>query len=385
MILINFFEVNRIDVLLPIKSLLPDQIFFFTDSSTHSTAPKCLKETIRLFYKTKKQPTVRFIHVKRNDTQTLETELRSILKKHEKQEIYLNLTGGYEKMVIIGYSLAVSFDHVTPIFNNYQTNQIQDVLQETPIAKLNHITLDEYMTAIGAKQQTTFHLSPVPKEYGHIKKMAEYLFDNEASWHALCEYLQQNTSSKTLHTKFNIPNSYTYNGNRTQIHSLMKKFASYGFVEEHDKNTFSYVSERYKQYLLTYGIWLEMYVYIYAKEYFDDAGISVCIDWSAFDEEDTIDNEIDVLAIKNSIPYFISCKMAEPEISHLYEIGYVATHVPGIKAYPILISTHTIYGGQTQKKKLLTSRFKKLHIGFIEAEAFKNTKPSTLFTESIQK
>ena len=52
-----------------------------------------------------------------------------------------------------------------------------------------------------------------------------------------------------------------------------------------------------------------MYVYINALNCFDEVHLGYVIDWDNSDQNDTTDNEIDVVAIKNSVPYFISCKM----------------------------------------------------------------------------
>ena len=66
-----------------------------------------------------------------------------------------------------------------------------------------------------------------------------------------------------------------------------------------------------------------MYVFISAKRTgeFSDVKLGTMIDWDAYDENDMVGNEIDVILMEKSIPIFVSCKLREistPDLNELY-------------------------------------------------------------------
>ena len=104
-------------------------------------------------------------------------------------------------------------------------------------------------------------------------------------------------------------------------------FEKNGFIRELSMNanriSFTYSYPEAKTYLSTYGLWLEMYVFISAKKLnrFSDVKLGTMIDWDAYDDVSMAGNEIDVIIMENSIPVFISCKLrriATPDINELY-------------------------------------------------------------------
>lgn len=108
---------------------------------------------------------------------------------------------------------------------------------------------------------------------------------------------------------------------------MMEMFEKNGFIRELSMNanriSFTYSYPEAKTYLSTYGLWLEMYVFISAKKInrFSDVKLGTMIDWDAYDDVSMAGNEIDVIIMENSIPVFISCKLrriATPDINELY-------------------------------------------------------------------
>ncbi|MPN43885.1 hypothetical protein SDC9_191446 [bioreactor metagenome] len=90
-----------------------------------------------------------------------------------------------------------------------------------------------------------------------------------------------------------------------------------------NKIKFSYEFPEAITYLGTYGLWLEMFVFINAKRTgrFSDVKLGTMIDWDAYDNVDNVGNEIDVILMQKSIPVFVSCKLrgiTTPDINELY-------------------------------------------------------------------
>ena len=107
------------------------------------------------------------------------------------------------------------------------------------------------------------------------------------------------------------------------------------------------------------------------------------IDWYEGDNIDTEDNEIDVMVMRRSVPIFISCKMRKPVSGDLYEVGFMASKLSGVRAKGIVATTYPVKEYGTSPKRMY-QRMKKLKIGLIEAESFRNNKPADVFNSAVQ-
>lgn len=111
---------------------------------------------------------------------------------------------------------------------------------------------------------------------------------------------------------------------------------------------------RYKNGLIKSCIWdsgsvLELHTYKGLSEDFDDCMIGVHLDWDGIIHEEIgkdVCNEIDVLAIKNGIPTFISCKAGRlnpnTTLHALYELQTVADRFGGKYSKKCLITVEEI-------------------------------------------
>ena len=111
---------------------------------------------------------------------------------------------------------------------------------------------------------------------------------------------------------------------------------------------------RYKNELIKSCIWdsgsvLELHTYKNLAEDFDDCMIGVHLDWDGVIHEgigEDVCNEIDVLAIKNGIPTFISCKAGKlnpnTTLHALYELQTVTERFGGKYAKKCLVTVSDI-------------------------------------------
>ncbi len=103
--------------------------------------------------------------------------------------------------------------------------------------------------------------------------------------------------------------------------------------------SFRYTSRLLRSCLCDIGIWLELYLYVAAKDsgYFDDVQVSVVIDWDGEDEQrsGTV-NELDILLTKGPTPVFISCKTGVPNTQALNELDVLRERYGGYWAKGVL-------------------------------------------------
>jgi len=105
---------------------------------------------------------------------------------------------------------------------------------------------------------------------------------------------------------------------------------------------------------------------------FNDILTGVTIQWELPEENNAIiTNEIDVIVIKELVPFFISCKNGDVEAEEFYKLSTIATKFGGKYAKKVLVATEEITG--------LTQRATEMHIRIID-----NVGKSKDFTKQLK-
>lgn len=148
-----------------------------------------------------------------------------------------------------------------------------------------------------------------------------------------------------------------YGSDPVRIRRIVDGLAGIGVIKLNKEKgvTFSitYKNEQVKRCLVKAGQILEMKVYKTVKNLknedgstvFNDAANGVQIDWNGMIGEERINggidtkNEIDVLAMKNMVPVFISCKNAPFKSDELYKLSTVAERFGDKYAKKVLVAT----------------------------------------------
>ncbi len=128
--------------------------------------------------------------------------------------------------------------------------------------------------------------------------------------------------------------------------ALLRRLAENGLITDYEssreKVRFRYKSQTMRSILRDKGSVLELMTYCRMSEsgFFDDVDISVVIDWDGRGDSSTT-NEIDVMAVRGLVTYFISCKSARADnlsSEYLYEIDTMAHRLGGRFAQPVLVT-----------------------------------------------
>ena len=377
MLLIDFFELAPINFLLPIKTMQPDRVTFIIDVSKVDTVDaRHVRESVENVEGVEE---FKYVPVDANNVEAIKEQIKKLVDAAEPgEEVYIDITGGTDLMVASGYS-AASETRAIPIHIDIVNDTVFRVDTLEKIADVNHISLKDYLTAIGAKQLKGSHKDPDDEEAERICEMAEILFKKTSEWNALCSKIATAFSKAEDQSslKFTITDKIVYTNKKSfNPKGLMKDFCRRGFVTylgdgENEtgmpgEREFHYelTDEKYREYMTVYGEWLEMYVYLKLKPYFDEAYLGMVIDWDNDDEIDTVDNEIDVALMKNSVPYFISCKMRRIEASDIYEIGFITEHFGGEYGKSYIATTHDL-SGRSRGAVNLKGKMEKMNVGMV--------------------
>lgn len=379
MIQIDFFDKDVLDTLVPIHTMSPDKIYFLTDK--RNATDKQVAHAIRAIQRWNSSIQIICKDVNVDDIRDVAAKLEEIRQETPGEDICVDLTGGTELMSVCGYEFCKKYN-ARLIYMDSKKEYIIDVLQSERLCPIKHICLDDYITAIGAKRLEDSHDMPTPEEYDRICGMAEVMFENTNAWHALNDMLAKQYKETDGYMEAYIPKAF-YRPECKHERRLMKAFEEFGFWNKTGKNTYRYASQRYQDYMINYGLWLEMYIYIKARDVFEETGLGMVLDWTGQDVKETQDNEIDVIVMRKSTPIFISCKMCKPEAPEVYEVSCLANRFGLGRAKACLATTYPVrkYGSGP---KGIFQRFKKMQVGVIEVEDFKKKEPHVIFNKAIQ-
>ncbi len=135
---------------------------------------------------------------------------------------------------------------------------------------------------------------------------------------------------------------------------IMSELSSMGLIRHlyYDRGSYSftYKNEQVRKCLTKAGQILELFVTLRALDlcdrdgepFFNDVMTGVYLDWDGIDPKENeinIENEIDVILMKDMIPVFISCKNGSFTIDELYKLSSVANKFGGRHAKKVLITT----------------------------------------------
>ena len=172
---------------------------------------------------------------------------------------------------------------------------------------------------------------------------------------------------------------------------LLTKLISNGLILDYSKKGsvihFRYKNKQVHECITKAGDILELYSYMLMKEiavensgWYDDIDIGVYIDWDGIINEDSsvidVKNEIDIVAMRDLIPLFISCKNGEVPKEALYELQTVADKFGGRYAGKYMLATYI--SRNKLSKKYIIQRAQEMGIKLIydlhlqNREEFKN-------------
>ena len=136
-------------------------------------------------------------------------------------------------------------------------------------------------------------------------------------------------------------------GSRIQADTeLLRAMEKLGFITnlqlERDVSvSFRFADEQIRYWLRDQGSVLEIYTWkaCLDTELFHDVRCSTIVEWNSTERSDKVSNEIDVMAVKETIPVFISCKTCAVDTVAINELAILRERFGGDAAKALIIST----------------------------------------------
>ena len=308
----------------------------------------------------------------------------------ENDEVVFDLEGGKELFLLAaGIVYANHKDKVSLYRIDINENKLIDIEKNEVLSNVPHtyINIDENIKIYGGdvlerKDKTKFYSS----EWEYTNGLIDDIFslwkvykNHFEDWTEQIKELRRlQKKSKRGYLSFLIEKDL-FEQSVLNSSDLLSELSVCGAILNYKSNnetiSFTYKNQNVKDLLGEEGSLLETYVTVCAKrcqdksgrKVFSDVRTGVVIAWDEDTEHNkiSITNEVDVIAMNNLIPVFISCKSGKVDSNELYKLNSVALEFGNKYVKKVLVVGSLNFMGENTYKDF-TQRARELQITIIE-------------------
>ena len=337
-ILINQVDEHNESNILATQEFKPNLVYFIKDKDSEEKM-----KTLRLYYeKNFKKIKIEELLVEEGDKERLEKIISRLKEKN--RNILINLTGGERINSLILLDLCIK-EKLIALYINIKKKIIYEFKDNIKIYEktFEDLEIDDIVKASGGK------IIEDSSELCNKKDLiyfAEKISSNLELWHKYKQQLYE--SSIFEHDSNETQRIYIHTQTLEdeeinlldKILSKFKEMNEISYKKEKNRVVVNFNNEYLKAFIFKSGTWLEIETnkLINSIEEIDEAKNGVMFLWN--DENQSVRNELDVVAVKDSVPIFISCKDSDKynEMA-LNELNVYATKFGGENSYKILVAT----------------------------------------------
>lgn len=323
-VLIEFYDKDTLKNIVAPLTLRPDKVVYLYDKGMDDR--NAFRSLITCFQKSMPHIIVEDIPVDIRSVQKIRAAVCRVAERYG--DCTLELTGGSELMMVAGYQAGVAMG-LRMVHTDLVQGYIMDVETDEIVTRTVTLTLENFLDAKGACFMGESHHPPRVERYAAITEMASYLFRHLKDWRITCCWLQT-VAARGLSHDLQLESRREIHTKRGSLISpkdaILLEFEKTGFIKalelEENNIRIRFSSLQEKQYCISYGVWLELYVYVAAAKSgaFEDVKLGTMIDWNVYDGLKIGGNEIDVMLMEDSLPVFISCKLRDADTAALNEL-----------------------------------------------------------------
>lgn len=317
---------------------------------------------------------------------TLTHVVEGVFRENRYEKIFFDLSGGDDLALVAAGIVYERYAGKIKILR-FNINDVSGM----------RLTVDEYIRIYGGRIQFSgvggmgTYIWDFNEDFvSDIGKMWSICKNDPAGWNNAMNIMGRvvnNTGGKSslkAFIKLNY-NKKNYRGNTqkfNQMKEFMRNLLAEGLIRnlkisETGQILFSFKNHQVKKCLTKAGEVLEVYVTLMAKELtkensnkplFDDILTGVNIDWDGKPAPKggaNVDNEVDVVLIKDFVPVFISCKNGIFDSDELYKLSTVAAKFGGPYVKKVLVTTG-LSRMNWGKQKQLKARAREMDIAIID-------------------
>ena len=356
---IEFFDEEPIDNMMTSLNFQIDKTIFFGYEEVMADKRTITERFLKKYCHVKE---VVFHAFSDCNLQSILKTMRKVIEQEKaaKNEVFFDLTGGEELLLIAFGMLAESFKAPMHLFD-VELQKLTELNDEnvTPIsqaakARKIPLTLDGFIEMRGGvinyNLQKDVKKLDDPEFTAYVEKLWDISSKYGERWNLFADFIRRccipdanfNVDISGKQVLAALRKTGRFRSVR-EAERILKDLAEAeileGFFQNKDRLSFRYKSDKMKELLWDAGSILEMHTFMTEREHADDCRVGVHLDWDGViynhSGKDTL-NEIDVLSLHGVIPTFISCKNGSVNQMALYELETVADKFGGKYAKKVI-------------------------------------------------
>lgn len=367
-VLIEYYDKDVLKNIMAPLTLRPDKVIYLYDRGMEDMS--VFRSLITCFEKSLPHLAVEYYPVEITTVEKLRIATRRVVERYGAENCTLELTGGSELMMIAGYKAGIETG-IRMVHTDLVRRCITDIETDEKLADTVTLTLENFIDAKGACFMGESHRPPKLEQYEAIQEMARYLFRHLKDWKVTCSWLQT-VAARTLPHELHMESrreTHMKNGKAVApaVH-ILEQLEEKGFIRNlqvtKERVQFDFCTIEDRQYGISYGVWLELYVYVAAADSgaFDDVKLGTMIDWNVYDGLTIGGNEIDVMLMDDSLPVFISCKLRDADTAALNELLIAKKRLGGWFSKGVIVT----FSKEKQEKTGTYERCKELGLEMLD-------------------
>jgi predicted transcriptional regulator len=368
--LIEIFDAKQYENIITPVYLNQVSKLIYIGSKEIMTAQK-IKSLKRFFSQIKLNIPTEFLYVERDNAQSIKNRLTQIIKQNH--NCIFDATGG-EDVILTNVGVISERFSVPVIRIDTKTKNCVCVHGKAPLLafKKKRLSVSDFITLEGGRILLYDTVSSfTEKDVDVIKKMFEINSSDCEAYSAFCNVITEFLSydGKTI-TIIKEDFQKIIERSRFNITNILNLLTEKELIEKTNEteNTVTYkinfpiVSLCLKK----SGNALEYYTAVAASSFqaLSDIRVGVNVEWDVSGKHYETQNEIDVMAISNGLPVFISCKNGEVRKEALYELDAVARAVGGTHTKKVLVCTYVSKNAGARDHIIKRARDMGIHLVF---------------------
>ena len=316
-------------------------------------ADKGKQDILRNFFAHRSfRPEIIFLESSLYDADRVRKQLK--LTAGQYGDCVIDITGGTDAIMFAAGMFCM--DTGTPAFTySRRQNTFFDIsnapFADNVVCQVNY-TVEDFFRMVGGRGRPGRIEKKVLSRYMDVYDdfFALYL-KHRKSWSDDILYLQHisqgaNDDDVSLRVRGNFSIKIQHGYRLLANPRLLRGLEKIGFIRElvidGDKTvSFVFTDEQMRGWLRDVGSVLELYVYKVCVDIgiFGDVVNSVIVDWDGTNGQGSVSNEIDVVAVRNVKPLFISCKACEIKTTAINELAVIKERFGGKGAKAAIVTT----------------------------------------------
>ena len=289
-----------------------------------------------------------FVPVSLFDANSVARELERILSTYE--DCCLDISGGTDAALFAAG--AVSGD--TPVITYSWKKNTFYAIHNAPFEKAQscRIKLDVsscFLMAGGILQPGRTDNAALKDRLDMVDTLFGIYSQFRKIWNRQISYLQKISSASDTSLRASGPRTLKADARRVTVDDdLLKALSRAGFIQnlslQPENVSFRFLDDVTRFWLRDMGCALELHVYraCLLSGVFHDVVLSAVVHWNPDEaHRDIVSNEIDVMAVRDVFPVFISCKTCEIRTEALNELAILRDRFGGKGSRAIIVTTES--------------------------------------------